>query len=415
MSGRRTHVLPLLMALALMVLGPWGIAHAQPGDDVDATGPLTPDPSLQEIPPYADASRPGAATLLLLTFALLILLPFVPGLIEVYWPRDRYPLSVNTGYTKDPRFFGRSARGLLAGALDVDGVAPGSHEVVLSKAETVEVRDDFEIPAGAGQAAVLVARGELAVGAGAACERELFSRGGARVGAGATLRTLACDADVELAEGVVVRRWLDADGDVTVGPGCILGVSAAAGGSLTLADGVVFSRLYGSPVATTGAPGLGDGGEPGARVVPDRSPPYLDVDEIRTIEDLAHVHRNDLTVSPGDEFQRPLVVKGDLTIAAGAVLAYTARVYGTLRLERGAAIWGDVFAEGDVILAEGAAVHGNVFSQAAVSLASGAHVGVPGARKTLIGKKDIRLGAGVAVHGYILTDGRGRVACAGSS
>ncbi len=415
MRGRRAHVILFCLVLTLTALGPWGVVHAQFGNEADTTGSLVLDPSLQEVPPDTVAARPGAATLLLLTFALLILLPFVPGLIEVYWPRDRYPLPVDTGYTKDPRFFGRAARDILAGALDVAAVAPGSHEVEMSKAETVEVHDDLELPAGTAQAAVLVVRGELAVGAGATCDREVFASGRARVGEGATLRTLAGDADVALAAGVTMQRWLDADGDVTVGEDCSLGVSAAAGGSLILADGVVFNRLYGLPVTTADGAGAGGGEQPGPGAAQVRSPSYPDVDEILTIEDLVHLHRDDLTVSPGDEFQRPLVCKGDLTIAAGAVLAYTARVYGDLHLEQGATIQGDVIAERNVTLAEGAAVYGNVFSQAAVTLASGARVGLPGARKSLIGKKEILLGADVVVHGYVLTDGRGRVSCVGSS
>nr|MBC8423389.1 hypothetical protein [bacterium] len=353
---------------------------------------------------------PGATALLLLTFALLILLPFVPGLIEVYWPRDRYPLPVNTGYTKDPRFYGRSARELLGAALDLAAAVPGDHEIVMSKPETVEVRDDWEIAAGAERDAIMVARGDLVVGEGAVCERELFARGHARVGAHAVLRTLSCEADATLARGVVLVRWLDCEGDVTVGPDASLGVSAAAGGSLVLADGVVFSRLFGSPVGTTG------GGErPRPQPVPVSAPPVISVDEIVTIEDLTHFHRDDLTVSPGDVFARPLVVKGDLVLEAGATVPHAVRVYGELRLERGATVGGDAFVDGDVALGEDAAVRGNVFTQGAVRLSTGACVGVPGACKSVIGKREVELGACVVVHGYILTDGRGRVSCAGSS
>jgi hypothetical protein len=315
---------------------------------------------------------------------------------------------VNTGYSKDPRFYGRAARALLAGALDVDAAALGHHEVEMSKPETVEVRDDCVLPPGAVPGAVLVARGSLDVGEGAACERELFCRGDARVGADAVLRTLSCDGDAILARGVVLQRWLDVEGDATVGPDCLLGISAAAGGTLALDDGVVFRRLLGSPVITAG-------GELGAGNAPEAAPSPPDTDEIRTVEDLAHVIRGDLTIAPGDVFKRPLVVKGDLTLEAGATLDRSARVYGELMLGEGAAVGGDVFVEGDVVLGRGAAVRGNVFTQGVVELSAGACVGWPGARKSVIGKRGITLGAGVAVHGYLLTDGRGLVSCAGSS
>jgi len=402
MTARRIQVLTILLVLILSSL-----AAAQPAQTGEA---LAPDPSLQEVPPPVASVRPGATALLLLTFALLILLPFVPGLIEVYWPRDRYPLPVNTGYTKDPRFYGRSARELLGAALDVAEAALGNHEIEMSKPETVEVRDDWEISAGAEQDAILVARGELVVGEGAVCERELFAGGHARVGADAVLRTLSCDADATLARGVALVRWLDCEGDVTVGPDASLGISAAAGGSLVLDDGVVFARLFGSPVSTTG------GGErPRPEPAPVSAPFVTTVDEIGTIEDLTHFHRDDLTVSPGDAFERPLVVKGDLVLEAGAMVPHAVRVYGELRLERDATVGGDAFVEGDVVLGEGAAVRGNVFTQGAVRLGTDACVGMPGACKSVIGKREVELGSGVVVHGYILTDGRGRVSCAGSS
>jgi len=407
MSARRRIASLLVLASILIV----AVAPA-PAEAAETDGALTLDPSLQEIPPAAGGARPGAAALLLLVFALLIVLPFVPGLFEVYRPRDRYPLPIDTIYTKDPRFFGISARRLLAEALDVDGVAPGVHEATLSRPESIEVRDDHALPRGTGQEAVLVARGTLEIGAGAACSREVYVRGEAKVGEGAELRALSCEGDVELAARVMLRRWLDADGNVAAGPDCVLGNSVAAGGRLTLADGVAFSRLYGSPVVTAGGV---PGGADAAEVEPERAPLYGDIDEIRTIEDLAHVFRGDTTVSPGESFRRPLVVKGDLVVAAGASLPYAARVYGDLRVERGATIHGDAFVEGDVYLDEGAAVRGNVFSQARIRLAPGARVGRPDARKSLIGKTGVELGAGVVVHGYILTDGRGRVSCAGSS
>lgn len=376
---------------------------------VDTVSGLTPDPSLREIPPRGARLVPGARALLLGTFALLILLPFVPGLIEVYRPRDRYPLPVDVDYAKDPRYFGVSARAILAGAIDLDAVAPGEHEVVLSKPETVEVRDDAEMPAGETRNRVLAARGALRVGEGAVCTVELFARGPATVGADATLRTLSGGADADLGARVIIERWLDVDGNAVVGEGSRLGASAAAGGTLSLADGVAFSRLFGAPVATAGF--AGDAGDP----PPPPSPPGLEVDEIRTIADLAEYHDGDLTVAADAPRHRPLVIKGDLVLAPGATLDASARVHGDLRLEAGALVRGDIFVEGDAVLEAGARVRGNLFSQSHVRLARGVRIGRPGMSKSLIAKLGIEFDADVAVHGYVLTDGRGRVSCAGSS
>jgi len=400
--------------LVLMILSLAASVRAQTGSSphdaaIDTVSALTLDPTLQEIPPHESGMRPGAAVLLLPSCSLLIVFPFIPGLIEVYWPRDRYPLQVDMSYTKDPRYFGSAARRILADALDIDAVPAGAHEAVMSKPETIVVADKAIVPENGKQTEILVARGELIVGEKATCSGELFARDSARIGRGAVLRTLSCESDVRLEEAVRIERWLDADGDVIVGDACNLGVGAAAGGSLMIGDRVKFSRLFGAPVTTTGF--TGDEGS----VPPPERPVLTDVDEIRTIEDLAEFHRDDLVIEAGEEHLRPLVVRGDLTVRSGSVLGNTARVYGDLLLEDDTLVYGDLFVEGDVHVGERTVVRGNIFSQARIDLARGARVGRPGLRKSLIGKLEISLAADVAVHGYIQTDGRGRVSCAGSS
>ncbi len=416
MRRTRTRWLPAtVLAVALIGAGAPSV-RADPeadhygGGEADTVHALTLDSSLQEVPPAEPRRVPGARAMLLGAFALLILLPFVPGLFEVFRPRDRYPLPVDMAYAKDPRFFGISARAILAGALDLDAVAPGEHEATLSKPEIVEVRDDVVIPAGEDRDRLLYARGALQVGRGATCAAELFARGAATVADEAVLRTLSGEADATLGDRVVLERWLDVDGDADVGADCDLGMSAAAGGALTLGDGVRFHRLFGAPAATRGF--TGDAGDP----PPPAAPDGLDVDEIRTVEDLADYHEDDLTLAADDEPRhRPQVVLGDLELAPGAVLGAGARVHGDLKLGAGAVVHGDLFVEGKVELGEGARVRGNLFTQSRARLGAGARVGRPGVCKSLIAKLGLELAGDVAVHGYVLTEGRGRVSCAGSS
>ena len=364
----------------------------------------------------ATAVTAGAAThaltfeaaLLLGAFGLLILVPFVPGLIEVWRPRDRYPLPVDMDYVKDPRHLGRSARALLAAALRGDQGPPGRRTVTLSKVEAVEVHDRLDVSAGASLSAIQLARGPMVVGERATCDRDLYARAGARIGEGAVLRTLACDGRAALGRGVRIARWLDVEGDAHVGPQSHLGASAAAAGFLELADGVTFERLWGAPVRTAGFRG--------ARELPPAPAPFAlpDVLEIRDLEDLASLHRGDLVVGPGETFDRPLVVRGDLRVETDAVVDRTVKVYGDLTLAPGALLLGDAFVEGAVVVGEGAAVRGCVFSQRSVELRRGARVGAPGLVKSVVGKRSVTLAGDVAVHGYVLTDGRGCVTCRGS-
>jgi predicted acyltransferase (DUF342 family) len=348
---------------------------------------------------------PFAAVLLLGVFGLLIVLPFIPGLVEIWRPRDRYPLPVDMNYVKDPRYLGRSARALLSAALRGDDGPPGRRTVNFSKVEAVEVHDRLDVSAGALLTAIQLARGPMSVGDRAVCERDIYARAGARIGEGAVLRSLACDGRAALGRGVRITRWFDVEGDAYVGPQTALGASSAASGFLELADGVTFERLWGAPVRTTGYLGPRDlPGAPAPFALPD-------VQEIRVVEDLASLHRGDLTVGPGETFDRPLVVKGDLRIRTGAIVDRTVKVYGDLTLEPGALLLGDAFVEGAVIVGEGAAVRGCVFSQDSVELGRGARVGAPGLVKTVVGKRRVTLACDVAIHGYVLTDGLGSVQC----
>ena len=353
---------------------------------------------------------PGFGPLLVALFLLLILLPFVPGLVEVYWSRDVYPLPVDTGYVRDPRYLGRSLRRIMRRALDGRETVDGEHRVRMSREETVTVFQRCELADGADTDLVFYVRGDLRAGRRVTCRRDGWVRGDASIGAGSRLRALACDGNVELGEGTVVTRWVDAEGDLRAGRDCSLGVLAAAGGALRLDDGCRFRRLAGYPVVT-------GNGEPAAAPPPPPplERPVIEAEEIVTVEDMTHWTRGDRTVAAGETLRRPLVVKGELTCAPGAVLPFAAAADGRLVLGAGAVAHGDLFCEGPVEVGEGAVVLGNVFSQDTVRLAAGARVGTAGAPKSVIGKKGVLLGDGVTVHGYVQTDGAGEVRCDASA
>jgi predicted acyltransferase (DUF342 family) len=352
--------------------------------------------------------RTGGATLLLLGFVLLILVPFVPGLFEVYWPRDRYPLPLNVDYVKDPRYLGRSARAILRAALGGLTEVPGQHAVRLSRDEQVDVSLELDVPRHTALGPLQYVAGSLRVGEEANCARDVHCGGNARLEAGATLRALACDGDAFLAPQVRITRWIDVAGDLQAGIGADLGAHACAGGRLETAHGVRFTRMTGAPVCTTGY--AGD--------VADDPPAALyegvDLAAVRDVTDVAHRTAGDLTVAPGDDPDRHRIVLGDLLLRAGARLRGSVKVYGAVRLEAGAVILGDVFAEGDVELASGARVRGNVFSQETVRLGTGCRVGRTGGVKSVVARRGVVLAGDVAVHGHVETSREGRVRCPAS-
>ncbi len=387
---RARHLFPLICAAALAAAGPVA-ARAVPAavDSVAATAPAV------------AAAFPGAPQLLLFVFALLIFLPFVSGLIEVYAPRDRYPLPVNIHYVKDPRYLGKSSRRLFAEAMARIGDEDGVSGLILSRDETARIEHDLDVPEKTRIEHVLAVRGDLKTAAFCRLVRDAWSGGDAAIGEGGALRTLVCGGDMVLADEVIVQRWVDCEGDLRVGAGCRLGHSATAGGRLDLGAGVRFSRLFGAPVA---GPDYAGDRDPGTAPVAPPPP-----DEVRTIADVLDYHAKGLALASGAVAAAPMVVRGDLDCGEGCVLAGPVRTHGAVKLGAGCTVHGDIFAEGSVELGPDVLVLGNVFSQDRVTLRSGARIGHPGAVRSLIGKRSIRLAADSAVHGYVLTEGEGVV------
>jgi cytoskeletal protein CcmA (bactofilin family) len=343
------------------------------------------------------------APILLLVFLILLLAPFVPAVVEVYHPLDRYPLPVNMTYTKNPRYLGQSAWKLVTEAVEGLPAGEGRHTVQMSKEETVWVSRARTIPQRTNLADILFVKGDLVLEREVTCEKELFVTGGARVDAESKLRSLACKGDALLSPRCEVVRWMDVDGSIEAGEHCVLGVLVAAGATLKLGQGVRFQRLVGNPIATYHA-----NDEDVQLAAPTREA-LTPAKRVKTIEDALDWHRDSLEIDAQQVVDGPLVVKQDLTLGEAAVLRGSAKVYGKTEIGPGATVHGDLFCEGPIKIAEGAVIAGNVFSQDTIALRRGATVGQRGRHKSVIAKKAIRIAEGVRIHGYVLTDGEGIV------
>ncbi|MDY0110161.1 MAG: hypothetical protein RBT60_09520 [Candidatus Krumholzibacteria bacterium] len=358
----------------------------------------------------APPARSAAVALVLGGFAIMCVLPLVPGLWEVLQPRDRYPLPVNLDYAKDPRYLGNSLRRLLNHALAAGELAEGVYRVNLSQPESVRLSGNLTLAAGETCPQVLVVRGDLNAGDGVVCEREVYATGRVTMAADAGLRALAADGDIDLGPRVSVLRWLDTAGDLRAAREGQLGRHCCAQGRLELADGCRFARLYGAVIVTPG-------GRPRpapAALTPQIEPPAANQDPSeRTIAEVLHYERGDLGLAAGQTLQGDLVVYGNLTVAAGATLAGSLRVRGSVDLAAGVTLLGSLFADGPVNLGQGVTVAGHVFGQDTVTLAPDVQIGRDGAVKSLVGNRGVTLGERVVVHGYVQTEGEGRVRCSG--
>jgi hypothetical protein len=353
----------------------------------------------------------GAGVVLLAVFAGMLVLPFLPGLLEIRRPRDRYPLLVDLDYAKDPRYLGRRLRALLRASLDTAaGDLPGMHDVQMSRPDRVEVAAALTLEPDSTCDAVLFVHGDLDAGVGSHLREDAYVLGNATLRANGDARTLACDGEVRLGAGARIRRWLDADRDVWAAERSDLGAYCATSGALHLADGVRFTRLFAEPILTQGArprplPELP------AALPPLPRPERPRNEQLASIDEALAWHAGDLTLAADSRHGGDAVVRGDLRLERGAVLRGRVRVHGACRLETGSVLAGDLYADGDVVLGDDVTVTGTIFTQARVTIGRGSQIGRAGAVKSVVGNHGVTLGAEVVVHGQVHAEVEGRVSC----
>jgi predicted acyltransferase (DUF342 family) len=328
--------------------------------------------------------------------ALLLVLPFLPGLRELRKPRDAAPLGIDMERTKDPGFFGNSFRALLSRARADAGDGYGVRALNLSHVEDAEIVPALAVPAGGRMERLAVVDGEFSAGRGAHLEKEIFAAGRAAVGDGVSLRALACETELELGRDVQVLRWIDARGDIRTGRDCDLGLSAFAAGRLALGAGCRFRRLFGRPIQTEGA---------------DPAPAPVSGNAIARVPEIGDsawiVDAARMVIPRAAVVNETIIVKTRLVVNPGVVLKGDVKCYHDLLLDDDVSVLGNVFSDGDITIGRGCRIAGSVFAQGRVTIGEGARVGGRNAEKSVVGKKGVSLGRGVEIFGVVSTEGCG--------
>lgn len=189
--------------------------------------------------------------LLLLLFAVMVGLCFVPGFIELKWPKDEGPISIDVTRDIDERYFAKAFSQYMDSALS----APEARELTETESqpwlfsgltakvmrtaihrgtEDIVVAEGLaSIPANTECPQVLFLKGDLATGDGCVLRQEVKITGDCRVGANNHVLCLA-GRNVLLGDGTVVDGWVDAEDELIVGQGCDIKSRATAGAKATI-------------------------------------------------------------------------------------------------------------------------------------------------------------------------------------
>ncbi len=347
---------------------------------------------------------------IVLIFIILILLPVMFGIIEIFKPRDATPMFIDMDNTKDPRYFGKSFRHIMENALKNKELRPGIMDVKLSKKETLEITDTKKVYAGEEGRHIYYVMGDFVSAQKARFSKEIYVKGNAALGTENTLRAIACDSRLFIAGKVTISRWADAEGNIDICRGCNLGISISSVKTLKISKNCRFKRLYGLPVLTVDdIPIMGFHDTENMADRPPEQNFENDV-ETRSISDLAWVVHEKYSMIPESTLiEKDYITRKNLKIRRNCRLLGNIKTHGSLIIGKDVEVSGNIFADGDIEIGDGSVISGNIFSQGSVHILERVEIGASGKYKSVIGKKGIVLEQNVTIYGYVMTEGIGMI------
>jgi len=331
-------------------------------------------------------------TIIYAIYALAVVLPLLPGLLELRNASDDDPLKIDASYARDPRFLGKSMRNKV---IPIMKETAGEDRVPFlnRKHEFAHVVDGLESGDRSTIDDIVLSRGPFSVGDRSVL-LDVYAQGPVSVGAASRLRTLAADRGAVFGPGTQVVRWIDVEGDCAIGGGSELGQSVTASGRLILGPDVRFNRLFGRPIAV----------ESSQRA------------EIRALSTgpILSTHASDrrrvkaMSVAQGETIEYDIVATGDVEVGAEATVTGSIKAGGTVTIKERAAVLGNVVARGSVIIERDGTIYGHIFGNRDVTLHAGALMGDRHAPKTLHASGIVRLIEGATIFGWLIAERGGR-------
>jgi predicted acyltransferase (DUF342 family) len=370
--------------------------------DVEQPGDAT--KTAQEVSTKETTDAPGRTyslgvpkyiAITLLVLMAFILIPFLPGFIELFRPKDEKPLALNMNFSKDYKYFGRSFQKILENGLGTKRMTePGEYTLMLSKPEKVRVVERERVSDQKTIDEILYVLADFASGSDAEFRKEIYVRGSCKIGDRNTLRALYCEGDLVIGEGTAVIRWVDGDRDIEIKEGCRLGVSVASPMRLAVARHCSFSRMFGLPILTY-------------RAKLPEIPPDI---QVKNISDTTIViTREEIILPPRTNISNDIVTHQRIVFRGKSFAKANIKSYRDIIIEEGSRVEGNLFSERNVVIEAGCTITGNIFSQGQVKIGNAVQVGQEGQIKSVIAKKGVLVEGNVTIYGYIMTEGEGKI------
>ncbi|MFN3698693.1 MAG: hypothetical protein ACK4SU_00675 [Dictyoglomus sp.] len=293
-------------------------------------------------------------------FIVLILFPFLPGIIEYFKRKDDQPLEIKQDFTKNPAFFGESFNRILTQAIleRSKKVSKDTLEIILSSGKPESLKIVKDTIGGEQIKEIIFAEGEeVETDKPLESYKEVVVRGNFTVKHPSLMRSLLVFGNLKVKDSLKVVRWIHVEGKAIIKAKSNLGINLYAK-KIHISAPCSFKRIFAQEIV------IGE-----------------DVKE-DNLEDKAYY------------------IKG------------TIRSKGALNIkteDKKLVIEGNLISNEDIVAEGGVWIKGDVFSHGGVIFLRGVLVGQKGKIKSVIGKKKVKIGKNVKVYGYIHTEGEGIV------
>jgi len=299
--------------------------------------------------------------LLVALFSILLFLPFIPSIIELFLKRDAKPISIDLERKKEPDYFGKSFINLLATALkdlkiqEVEKLNPVYLKLKLNKEDWVGFLNDEKLSENTMDTPVIFTKDTVFL-QNHTFKRELVVFGNAVFKNKCLARSLYVKGDCVIEAPVRIARWVHVEGTLIINSNADLGVSVYAR-EIKIRGWATFKRAYAQKIDTLDKPLI---------------------DRKNNKEQVINL--------PGD-----LGTTDNITICG----------------EKGPIfVNGNIFCDGDVEIEGDVWIKGDVFSQKSITLKDGVVVGEEGKVKSVVARDEILIEGPFRIYGYLHSEKR---------
>jgi cytoskeletal protein CcmA (bactofilin family) len=347
-----------------------------------------------------------AVAALFLMVGLMLMLPLIPALVELWRKSDALPLSVVQQNAGEIRHFANSFRDYIKGieptlqlcvaegTTATGTLTNGEEYVALGRADeallrALEQRDALH-------PVVITAGVDLAVPSESTLSKEIYAGCLFTGGSKNKYRAILGENNVHLGASSHVTRWVHALGEFIAERECQLYGRISSDSLIRLGADCVFLRLN--------APRIEIGN---TKLNQDATSSPLPA-----IANSAHAqrffHEGDFEVQAGETIRGNVVIRGNLHIGSGARICGSVKSTRQLVLDDGVSVEGSLISAREMRIGSNCAVHGPVVAELELAIAAGTRVGSL-QHPTTVSAPSIKIEEGVLVFGTLWAREHGQV------